>query len=279
MSEDDENPPPMGHNMPPVTLDDIHALCVGFPLADFVSRLPAHDRAVTQPLLDTMSQTAKNAAIWLDHGSIDDGATSSMAADQISQIAEVKKLLTAQRLAARKIWSAKADEAGAVFDRFIAAADRGLEKMRAMQGVYLKRVADEQAEAARIAKEAAEAQAAEAARMAAAAEASNDLLGMADAEKAQKDAEAANKAANRAEKVAGKASVKSATGAGRGSVLVKVKKARIKNKMAALLHYKDHPKMDELLNQLASADVRAASFIVGTDSIPGVEAYIEDDVR
>ena len=276
---DDNAPAGMGHNMPPITLDDIYPLVEGFPLADVAARLPDYDRAVSKQLVDRMKDIAAAAAAWLDLGKIEDEQTAALAADQISQMVELKKQIEAAQKAGKAIWAAKGKKAGEAYERILGGASIGIEKMRSMQTAYLTRVREEKEREAERQRAEAEALAAEAAAQKARAEQSNDLLGMADAQKAEAEAQAAQKLAQRSTAAANKVSVKSATGAGRGVSLVRTKRARITNHMAAMLHYKAHPDMIELVQRLAAAEVRAASFSVEKDAIPGVEAYYEEAAR
>lgn len=276
---DDQDTPGMGHNMPPIALDDIHSLVSEFKLADVAARLPDYDRSVSQPLIDKMKEIAASAAVWLDLGKIEDEETAALAADQITQLRKLKKDIEAAQKAAKSIWTEKGKKAGEAYDRILNGANLGINKMGEMQTAYLVRVKERKEEEARIAAAEAAALAAEAEKKAQIAEQSNNILGMAEAEQAQKDAEAARKAADRNTREASRASVKSASGAGRGSTLTRTKKARIINHMAAMLHYKAHHDMIELVQRLASAEVRAASFSVENDKIPGVEPYYEESAR
>lgn len=275
MTEETQNPRAvMGGNMPPVQLDDLPDLLADFKVAEIAERIPDVTESDLESLLNRMKDIAADAAVWLDLGRIEDEATAALASDQIAAMRRLKKDTQEAQRGAKKIWADKAAAAAERFDRVIKGLDRGLDKMLDMQGGYMKLKADRlKAEQDRLAKIAAEKRA-EAEAAAARAEASGDIMGMADAEAMAKEAKKSEKVAAAVGKAT--ASVGSATGAGRTISLRKEKVATIEQFMVTLLHYKDHPKLREALQTIVAADVRAASFDAAKDSIPGVKVTIEE---
>lgn len=162
------------------------------------------------------------------------------------------------------------DAAKAVQEAFSPLVDRLERAIKAMLGLQSDWIAKKQAaadearrlreaEAARLAREAEEA--------AKAALESGSIDGEMEAERLAKAAADAEKAAARETKV----SIGSATGAGRTISTRTIRKAEITNVNLLLVRYRAHPKMLELLHQLADADIRSKDITDANAAIFGVK--------
>lgn len=270
MSEDSS--PAKGHNNPPSPIEIL--MEDGVAISEIVGALPAIEAAAYDELRALIVQISTDSAEWIKLGAIDDPETAAVAADHIAQLRAAKKKVEAAQKAAKKVWADKATVAYDAFKPLIGSADKGVEKMLAIQGDWLRREqARLDAEAAAAREKAAKERAAMEAEKARAEE-SGDTLGMAEAEAREKEVKAAEKAANRAAKE--RANVGTASGVGRGVSMRKVKVAKVENYAAAMMHYRKHPEMLALIDRLAAADARAASFDVEKDTIPGVTVTIEE---
>lgn len=126
------------------------------------------------------------------------------------------------------------------------------------------------AERRRIEAEAARKAAEEAERMRRAAEAQRNAAAQVEAEAAAEAAAEAQRIAERADRVR----VSSATGSSATRTSLRtVRRAQLRAINQALLHYRDHPEVAELLTRLANADLRAAKGAPIT--IPGFDIIEE----
>ena len=190
---------------------------------------------------------------WRDLKTITTAEQAEKLTDFVAGARGLTKKVEETRKAEKKVWD---DKGAAVQKAFVALTDiltRATESVKPLQADWLKREQDrinaEQAEKRRLAEEAA----AEAARLAAQAATRNDVVGEAEAEKAAKEAAKLQKAAGR--DVRAKAG--SATGGGRTMSLRTVKTAQIVSQNAIYMHFREHPRVQEVLQALANEAVRA----------------------
>ena len=61
--------------------------------------------------------------------------------------------------------------------------------------------------------------------------------------------------------------------------LVTVKMSKVENYTVNMLRLKDHPDMIALIDRLVAAEVRAASFDVERNTIPGVRIWTEQKAQ
>lgn len=267
-----EYPPQMGHNRPPVDMDLLAEMLEGMKPAVVAGLLTAVDQDEFDAIKAELIRVSADSAVWLKAGDIEDAETSAIAADHIAQLVNLRKRIEALQKSTKKIWADLGTKAYDGYKPLLGAAEKGIEKMREKQAVYLKAEQERKdAETERLRKEAEDLRAKQAAE-AAAAEESGDLLRAAEAEAMSKDIKQAEKAAKASEKQT--VSVGSASGVGRGTRLVDVKNTEVENYTTVMLRYKDRPEMRELLDRLVAAEVRAASFDAKVDKIPGVRIWI-----
>lgn len=190
---------------------------------------------------------------WRDLKTIVTAEQADKLTDFISGARGLAKKVEEARKAEKKVWD---DKGAAVHKAFVALTDiltRAADSVKPLQADWLKREQDrinaEQAEKRRLAAEAA----AEADRLAAQAAARNDVVGEAEAEKAAKEAAKLQKVADR--DVRAKAG--SATGGGRAMSLRTVKTANIVSQNGVYMHFREHPRVREVLQALANEAVRA----------------------
>lgn len=264
--------PPKDHNNPPSPIELM--IEEGIALAEILKALPAIEAGVYDDLRAMIAQISADSAEWIKLGRIDDGETAAIAADHIAQLRAAKKKVEAAQKAAKALWAERATVAYDAFKPLIGSADKGIEKMLGIQADWMKRERERKDAEAQALREKAERERAAMEAEKARAEASGDTLGMAEAEAREKSVKAVEKEAKKAEKAS--VSVGTASGVGRGTSLRKVKVAKVTNYAAALMHYRNHPDMIALLDRLAAADVRAASFDPEKDSIPGVTVTITE---
>ena len=160
-------------------------------------------------------------------------------------------------------------EIDAAFNKIKETIERAANLVKPLVETYLRE--KEAAERARKAEEERkareEAEAAERARRQ--AEDRNDVIGQQEAEERLEEA---GKAVEQAAKTES-AKVGSATGGGKRTALRTHRFVRITNLNQALLHYRDHPEMTDLLLRLGNADLRAAK---GKDiTLPGFSTHEE----
>lgn len=262
-----EEAAPLGHNNPPSPIDLLIEEMGG--IAKMVEAIPAFPQEVYAELRALLSRISEDSAAWIAHGKIEDAQTASVAADHIAQLRAFKKKAESARKEWKAVWTAKGDEAYSKFNLLISSADKGIEKMLAMQTAFLREEQERKDEAARIERERLAAEREKIEQEAARAAAAGDIMGAAEAEAARAEQEKAAAAAERAARE--RVKVGSASGAGGAISQRKQKVATVTNYMAALLHFKDHPKMIELVQTLANARAREADFDITKDTIPGCE--------
>lgn len=240
----DQSPAPAGHNNPPVV-----------------------DPEIVDKFEKLALEFADAAGDFLDKKVIETEEDAQLANDLIAGARQNFKAANEARAAAKK----PHDDAGrAVQETFKPLLDKFEltgKKVKAMLTVYLeKKEAEQRAEARRL-QEAADRKAKEAAEAAARAAARNDVAGEVDAAAAAKEAEKAQKDAERAAKA--KTQVDSASGGTKAVGLRTIRVAKIKNINVVFMHYSHRPEVRELLERLATADVRAKD--VDETQIPGIE--------
>lgn len=235
------------------------------------NRPPAVDPEVLADFEARAKEFAEAGGLWLDKGKINDAETAAKAGDFLrgarqlaSQIEEARKKQKAPHIEAGKAVDAAFETVKKVIEKTASAAKKLLDAYAAEEA---KRIAAEQAAAAKAAAEA-RAKAEEEARAAAAR---NDIIGEAEAEAALKAAEKAEKAAAKVETV----KVGSATGAGKALSYRTIRSARLKSPALAFSRYRDHPEVIALLERLATAEIRAKD---GPDKIDGFEIIEERKV-
>jgi len=187
--------------------------------------------------------------------------------DAMGAVVAAKKTVEANRVKAKKPFDEAAAQVQTIFktgiidvlDRFHGLAKEEVNTFRVAEQAR----ADAEAEARRAAAREEEERAFAAKQL---AEANGDDLAAAEAEAA---AEEAAKRVDRIEKVDTTVRIGSATGETRTLAARTVKTARITNIKALALHFINDPKLEETLQALANAAVRAAGYVEG--SIPGIE--------
>ena len=252
--------PPRSHNHPPEILPVFPPEPTDEAVAAAIT--PAEDGGSADPLPYDAERHAKlrlqslafadACGKWRDLKTITTAEQSEKLTDFIAGARGLAKKVEEARKADKKVWD---DKAAAVQKAYVGLTDiltRAAESVKPLQADWLRReqerIEAEKAEAKRRADEAA----AEAARLAAQAAARNDVVGEAEAEKAAKEAAKLQKAANR--DVRAKAG--SATGGGRSMSLRTVKTAEIVNQNAVYMHFREHPRVKEVLQSLANEAIR-----------------------
>lgn len=245
---DSENPRAvMGGNFPPPFDPSIFAACET-KVADFMDA----------------------AREWLALEAIKTVEQSGRLTDFVSGARDAYKQIDQARKDAKK----PHDEAGkavqAAFSPLLEKIERAMDRVKALQNDYLRRVAEEERAArAKAAAEAAEKQrAAEEAAKAAAA--SNDIAAEVEAERMAKEAEEAAKAAARETR----ANAGSATGAGRTMALRKIRRAEIVNQNQVYMHFRDHPGLKAYLLQLCNQAITSKN--ADERNVPGIRVFEEE---
>lgn len=235
--------PSLGHNRPPPVDPDT--------LADLVSRTDQFMQASTDirkyvaPL-----QSEEHARMLTDH---------------IFGLRGLKKQVDTARKAAKAPFDEGAKVVQETFNPILERIDRALAAMLDVQTEFINRKAAEERE-----RKAEDARRAEVARLEAMAKAeeaakSRDIDQEAEAARLQKEADDLAKEAAREKKV----SVGSATGAGRTIAMVTVREAEIVNINLLFIHYRTRPEVTETLLRLANADIRSKD--VDESAIPGIK--------
>jgi hypothetical protein len=216
---------------------------------------------------DRVNEFGKAAVEW-GKAEINDDATAEQLNDFIIGARKLLKEIEAARVAAKKPHDDAAKAIQAAFKPLIDAIDKASKNAKVLLTSYAQRKEAElrrqQEEELRRAAEA-EAKAQAAAKE---AEADGDFVAAAEAE--AKVEETAKKLDEVQKPV--KAQVKSASGAGRTQSMRTYRTAKITNVTMAVAHFRDHPKMNDLVLELSNAVIRRD----GADAkIPGVEIIEE----
>jgi hypothetical protein len=220
-----------------------------------------YDEAKLAAFIARVSDFCDAAGAWQDIAPLTSEAQSKRLTDFVAQARSLFKELDDWRKDEKSYWDAKAALVQAVSTPLLAKIKAVGETLKGIQGQWLiaesNRLAAEKAEKERIAREALE----QAKREAEAAVARNDISGQVDSELALKDAEKAAKAAAKP----AKAQSSSATGAGRSMALRTVASARITNARQVFMHFQDNPRLMDVLQSLADAEIRAGRAVPGAE--------------
>lgn len=187
--------------------------------------------------------------------------------DQISGLSKVGKGVETWRKTNKAVWDAKGQEVQDAAKPILAMIEKAISKLKAPLLAWTQeqqRIADaERQERIRIANEAA----AEARRLAMDAERENSIAAQVAAEAAAAAAEKQIKSANKEVKV----SAKSGSGGGRTLSTRTRNVCTIDRISQVFAHYRDDPKVAEVLLSLANAEANSKGFKVEVGhSIPGV---------
>ena len=217
---------------------------------------PPYDPAKLEALRGRVNAFAEAAGQWLDLGKITDEESASLLNDFINGSRKLAAEIDKERKAQKEPHKIAGETVDAAFKTLLDPVEKIVARLKPIMTGYLaekQRQIDAEKEAAR--REAA--RLAEEARIAAAqAAARNDVVGEAEAERLAAEAAKAQKAA---EKPA-TANVQSGTGGGRTMALRKVRFAVVDDINRAFVTFRGHPELTELLNRLATAQVRAAGW-------------------
>lgn len=216
---------------------------------------------------DRVNEFGKAAVEW-GKTEIDDSNAEDLN-DFISGAGKLRRELDEKRVEEKRPHDEAAKAVQAAYKPLIDAIQKTEKAAKSLLTSYtvrkeeeLRRQQEEEMRRAAEAEAAAQAKAAE-------AEAAGDFVAAAEAE------DLVEKAAKKLDDVQKpvKAQVRSASGAGRTTSMRTFRTAKIISVPMAVAHYKDHPKMTDLILELANADIRRA----GKDgvTIPGIEV-VED---
>ncbi|MBV7408734.1 hypothetical protein [Maritimibacter sp. DP1N21-5] len=234
---------------------------------------PPYDPEVIASFNRIIDEWSDAGGQWLDLGEITTEAQSNHLTDFISGGRKIAKQVEDARKAAKEPHDTAAKAVQAAFAHPEETIDRLIKAALALQAPFLAKEQRRKEEEQRRAREEARRREEEAAAARAAAEARNDTAGIVAAEQAQKEAEKAAKVASREVKAQGK----SASGGGRTTSLVTVRRAEIVSINALFMHYRDRPEVSDLLTRLATADVRDKD--VDETKIPGIRVIEEKVAR
>jgi type IV secretory pathway VirB10-like protein len=209
---------------------------------------------------------------WLAMDKIETDTHAGQITDQITGLRGLWKKVDEARKAAKK----PHDEAGKAVQKAYAPLleklTKAADKLKPKLAAYASEKARREAEARQKAEEEARAKAESAAAAQKEAEASGDISAQVEAEEAAKEAEQMQKDAAR--KTA--TNVKSASGAGRTMSLRKIPEVEITNINVLFLHYRDHPDVRDLLQRLATAEVRAKGYDHDKAPVPGINLHFRE---
>jgi hypothetical protein len=274
--------PPKTHNNPPEVIEmpalpgEATPEQIERAQAAAVVKTSADERALVAFSPDKHAELSAHVAVfcdaagkWLDIKQVQNAEQSERLTDFVTGARGLFKRVDEARKEAKKPWDDLGQMVQDAYTPLTAKLDKLSKAMKAMQADWLSR------ENARIAKEKAEAEAKARAEREAAEKAAAEALARNDIS-GQVEAEEALKAAQKAEKQAAKpvkAQAGSATGGGRTMSLRKTKHARITNKRVCFAYFMDHPAVDELLERLATAAVRAGDITETNKTLAGVDIY------
>lgn len=210
------------------------------------------------------------AAEWLALGAIETEDQSGRLTDFVSGAREAYKQIDTARKAAKKPHDDAGKAVQAAFTPLLEQMERAIERVKDLQTVYLRRVADqERAARAKAAAEAAEKQR-EAEELAKKAARTNDVAAEVEAERMAKEAADAIKAAARDTK----ANAGSATGAGRTMALRTTKRAEIINQNQVYMHFREHPAVRQVLLTLCNQAITSKN--PDERNVPGITIQTEE---
>lgn len=236
------------------------------PAAPGHNRPPPYDTEKHADLLDRVEKFMATCNDVRASGEVSSDEAASMLVDLIAGLRGLKKQVEAQKKADKAPYDAAGKEVIAAYSPLEDRLERAIKAMLAIMAVWQdKKKAEAEAEKARKAAEA-EAVRKAAEEAAAQAAATGDIDAEIEAERLAKEAAKAEKQAAKAVKV----SVGSATGAGRTISSRTQRSAEITNIRLLFLRYLDHPKVLEVLQSLANADVRSGEITEANAALFGV---------
>lgn len=239
----DNKTPAMGHNEP-----------------------PAFDQAIVDEFETRISDFLEVTQAWLDLEEINDEQQAGLLTDQIDGLRGLYKEVDGARKAAKKPHDDAGKAVQSAFTPLLTKLKMSADKLKPKLEAYATKRAREEEQRKQQELAEAEARRQEAEAKAKAAEASGDIGAQVDAqeaaEQAEKDAKEAAKAPD--------TKVRSATGAGRTMALRTVKEVEIKNINVLFMHFKEDPKVEELLKSLATAAVRSKGYDHAKAPVPGI---------
>ena len=245
-------PPAIGHNRPPAFDPDIYA--------EKVQRV---------------DEFAAAGGEWLDLKEIQTDAEAQHLADFIAGARKLAKDVEAWRVEAKKPHDDAAKLVQQAAKRPADTLDRVIKKALDLLTPYQVKKKREAEELATRQREEARRAAEEAERLAAQARARNDIAGEVAAEAAAQEAAEAENAADKLAATGG--AVQSASGGGRTIALVETRSAEIIAPMQVFMFFRDAPEVQDVLQRLANAHVRAKGWD-GKD-IPGTKTIVERKAR
>lgn len=233
---------------------------------------PPYDEAEHFRLSMTVAQFCDACGKWDAIGALQTEEQSQRLTDFINGARKLGKEVETTKKKEGEVHDKRLKRVRADFSLLEEKLDAAVNRLKPKQADWLRRenarIEAERlarAEEARVAKE-------EADRLLAQAQARGDVSGEVDAQRAAKEAEKAEKQAARP----AKASAQSYTGGGRTMALRKVKMVQVTNAAQVFMHFRDHPKVLEVLHSLATQAVRAAGYVDGT--IPGIAVTEQEQV-
>ncbi|MEM7212324.1 MAG: hypothetical protein AAF479_10605 [Pseudomonadota bacterium] len=236
-------------------------------MADGAPPIGHNSGEAADPFKERVNEFGRAAVEW---GKVEiDDSNAEQLNDFIEGARALRKEVDAARVVAKKPYDDASKNVQSVFKPLIEAVDKAGKIAKGLQTSYLRRKEEEQERQREAEMQlAAEAEAAAQAE-AKEAEESGDFVAAAEAEaKVEKTA----KKLDEVQKPV-KAQVKSASGAGRTASMRTFRKAKITSVPLALAYYRDHPKVADLILELADADIRRAGKEPIT--IPGIEIVEE----
>lgn len=228
---------------------------------------PPFDQEQVDGLTKTADAFLKACDIWRKTD-VTSETLAGQLGDQITGLRANKKAVDEARKAAKKPHDDAGKAVQAAFTPLLDRYDRALKIMLAKASAWSEKLEAEARAKKQAEREEAERKEAEARRMAMDAETSGSIDDQLAAEKAQKEAEKAQKAAAKDVKV----NIKSASGAGRTVSTRTRNVVTIENLNLVFMHYRDDPKVHDLLVSLATAEANAKGF---AGKIPGCEVKPE----
>lgn len=215
---------------------------------------PAFNPDVLEELAKKAAELADAAGAWKDVGEITSQEQADKAGDFLTGARKMFKDIEDRRKAEKQPFLDAGREIDAAFKKVAEIVERSAKMVKPLVEAFLR--AEEAKERARKAEEERkareEAAAAEAARKQ--AESRNDVIGQQEAEEREAAAREAQAEAQKKES----AKLGSATGGGKRTSMRTRRYAEVTNVNQAMLHYRDHPELKDVLLRLANAEVRAA---------------------
>lgn len=255
LSPTDMKPVGPGHNGSPEPLEPINVV---------VERPDAFDKEALQALWVDVNAFADTAGQWLDLKEIKTQQEADLISDYITGARKKFTQIETARKDAKKPFMDAASSVDTAYNPPKSVLERSVARLKPMLEAFMraeqKRLDDDRAAAAKIAKEKADKAAADLL----AAQKRNDVAGEVAAEAAAKEAAKETKVATKVQKV----KTTSATGGGRAMAMRYRRVVEVTNVRALFMHYQDRPEVHDLLTRLANAEANTAGF-EDTGTIPG----------